>query len=77
MSDPLQADQRIWDPFSSPISRRMDARQRWVLVEVTRPVHSGRAAGNGDGKGESIGDRFARTPGTIKNDDTGDVANDP
>jgi beta-glucosidase len=29
-----------------------------------------------DGKGESIWDRFAHTPGTIKNDDTGDIALD-
>ena len=29
-----------------------------------------------DGKGESILDRFAHTPGKIKNDENGDVAND-
>jgi beta-glucosidase len=29
-----------------------------------------------DGKGESIWDTYAHTPGNIKNDDNGDVAND-
>ncbi len=33
-------------------------------------------AWNEDGKGVSIWDTFAHTPGKIKNNDTGDVAND-
>lgn len=33
-------------------------------------------AWNEDGKGESIWDRFSHTPGKVKNDETGDVAND-
>jgi len=33
-------------------------------------------AWNKHGKGESTWDRFAHTPGTIKNGDTGDIADD-
>ena len=33
-------------------------------------------AWNEDGKGPSIWDTYAHTPGNIKNNDTGDVAND-
>ena len=37
---------------------------------------SDRGAGSEDGKGASIWDTYAHTPGNIKNDATGDVAND-
>jgi beta-glucosidase len=45
----------------------------WGMATASYQVEG---AWNADGKGESIWDRFAHTPGTIKGDDNGDVACD-
>jgi beta-glucosidase len=43
---------------------------------VATSAYQVEGAWNEDGKGASIWDTFAHTPGNIRNDDTGDVAND-
>src|SRR5262245_17265430 len=43
---------------------------------VATAAYQVEGAWNEDGKGPSIWDTFAHTPGKIKNNDTGDVAND-
>jgi len=46
---------------------------RWGAATASYQIEGG---WNEDGKGESIWDRFAHTPGRVKNGDTGDVACD-
>jgi beta-glucosidase len=45
----------------------------WGLATSSYQIEG---AWNEDGKGPSIWDTYAHTPGNIKNDENGDVAND-
>ena len=49
---------------------------RGVLLGRRHVLLPGRGRLNEDGKGPSIWDTYAHTPGNIKNDENGDVAND-
>ena len=65
-------------PGQSVESRRSTAREfpkgfYWGVATASYQVEG---AWNEDGKGPSIWDIYAHTPGHIKNNDTGDVAND-
>src|SRR5262249_9247400 len=65
-------------PGQNPISQPSTAREfpkgfYWGTATASYQIEG---AWNEDGKGKSIWDTYAHTPGKIKNGDTGDIAND-
>jgi beta-glucosidase len=58
---------------ATPITRKFPSGFYWGTGTSSYQIEG---AWNEDGKGPSIWDTYAHTPGNIKNGDTGDVAND-
>ena len=58
---------------ASPLKREFPSGFYWGTGTSSYQIEG---AWNEDGKGPSIWDTYAHTPGNIKNGDTGDVAND-